>query len=205
MSGDDAALVPVRRYTAVAIGGSSGGFEALQRLLAPLPSDLGLAILVALHREPSPDDLLVRLLARRCRLPVQEAVEKEAVRPGVVYLAPPNYHLLVELDHSLSLSVDPRVSFARPSIDVLFETAADAYRWRLIGVLLSGANSDGTDGLRWIKARGGLTVAQDPVGAQAEAMPRSAIQAGVVDRVLSLDEIAALLIEECGLSPGGRG
>jgi len=195
MSGDDAALAPVRRYVAVAIGGSSGGFEALQYLLAPLPADLELAILVALHRDAGSDDLLVRLLARRCRLMVKEADEKETIRPGVVYLAPANYHLLVERDHSLSLSVDPRVNFARPSIDVLFETAADTYRQRLIGILLSGANSDGANGLRRIQARGGLAVAQDPASAHAPAMPRAAIKAGAADRVLPLDEIAALLLK----------
>jgi two-component system chemotaxis response regulator CheB len=183
----------MRGREAVVIGGSSGGFDALRRLLELLPAGLPLAILAVLHREPTSDALLARLLACRCRLPVKEVDEKESIRPGVVYVAPANYHLLVERDLSLSLSVDPRVCYSRPSIDVLFESAADAYRERLVGVLLTGANQDGTHGLRWIKARGGLTVAQDPRQAHAAVMPRSAIEAGVVDRVLALEEIAALL------------
>jgi two-component system chemotaxis response regulator CheB len=182
------------RYQAVVIGGSSGGLEALQEILAPLPPGFGLPIIVVLHREPTSRELLAHLLARHCRLAVKEADEKEPIQPVVVYIAPANYHLLVELDRTLSLSVDPRVCYARPSIDVLFETAADAYHSGLVGILLTGANHDGTDGLRRIKARGGLTVAQDPASAKAAVMPHSAIQAGVVDRVLSLEEIAALLV-----------
>jgi two-component system chemotaxis response regulator CheB len=181
------------RYEAAVIGGSSGGFEALQEVFAPLPPDFGLPIMVVLHREPTSRELLADLLGHHCRLAVKEADEKEPIRPGVVYIAPANYHLLVEMDRTLSLSVDPRVRYARPSIDVLFESAADAYRSGLIGVLLSGANNDGTDGLRRVREWGGLTVAQDPGSAHADMMPRSAIQAGVVDRVLSLEEIASLL------------
>jgi two-component system chemotaxis response regulator CheB len=131
-----------------------GGFEALRQILASLPAGLELAILVVLHRNATSDDLLARLLGQSCRLPVQEAEEKEPIQPGVVYVAPANYHLLVELDRSLSLSVDPWVNFARPSIDLLFETAADAYREHLIGILLTGANRDGTDGLARIRLRG---------------------------------------------------
>jgi two-component system chemotaxis response regulator CheB len=183
------------RYEAAVIGGSSGGLEALQEVLAPLPPDFGLPIMVVLHREPTSRELLAHLLNYHCRLAIKEADEKEPIKPGVVYIAPANYHLLVELDRTLSLSVDPRVCYARPSIDVLFETAADAYRSGLIGVLLTGANHDGTDGLQRIKARGGLTVAQDPARAHADVMPRLAIQAGVVDRVLSLEKIASLLAE----------
>jgi two-component system chemotaxis response regulator CheB len=195
------------RYQAVVIGGSSGGLEALQEVLAPLPPGFGLPIIVVLHRDPTSRELLAHLVDHYCRLVVKEANEKESIRPGVVYIAPANYHLLVELDRTLSLSVDPRVCYARPSIDVLFETAADAYRSGLVGILLTGGNYDGTDGLRRIKAQGGLTVVQDPTNARAAMMPHSAIQAGVVDHVLSLEEIAALLanahpgkdIRPCGL------
>jgi two-component system chemotaxis response regulator CheB len=181
-------------YQAVVIGGSSGGLEALQEVLAPLPPGFGLPIIVVLHREPTSRELLAHLLARHCRLAVKEVDEKEPIQPGVVYIAPANYHLLVELDRTLSLSVDPRVCYARPSIDVLFETAADAYRSSLVGILLTGANRDGTDGLRRIKTWGGLTAVQDPTSAKAAVMPHSAIQARVVDHVLSLADIAALLV-----------
>jgi len=203
MAGNAGTTGEGRRYDAMVLGGSMGGFEAMQRIVARLPSDLDLAILVALHRGSTSHDPLARLLAGHCPLDVKEADEKECIRSGVLYLAPANYHLLVELDHSLSLSVDPRVNFARPSIDLLFETAADAYRQSLIGVLLTGANSDGTDGLRHIKARGGLTIAQDPADAQASTMPRSAIQAGVVDRVLALDQIARL-VADAGTNRGNE-
>jgi len=207
------------RYQAVVIGGSSGGLEALQEVLASLPSGFGLPIIVVLHRDPTSRELLAHLVDYYCRLAVKEADEKESIRPGVVYIAPANYHLLVELDRTLSLSVDPRVCYARPSIDVLFETAADAYGCRhsdgalsarsgLVGILLTGANHDGTDGLRRIKVRGGVTVVQDPTSARAAAMPHSAIQAGVVDHVLSLAEIAALLVNahpDMEVDGGGQG
>jgi two-component system chemotaxis response regulator CheB len=181
------------RYEAAVIGGSSGGLEALQEVLAPLPPDLGLPIMVVLHREPTSRELLADLLGHHCRLAVKEADEKEPIQAGVVYIAAANYHLLVERDRTFSLSVEPRICYARPSIDVLFESAADAYRSGLIGVLLSGANHDGTSGLRRVRERGGLALVQDPASAKAAVMPRSAIRAGVVDHVLSLEEIVSLL------------
>jgi two-component system chemotaxis response regulator CheB len=193
-SGDLAGARTKRRYQAVVIGASSGGFEALQKVLAPLPADFALPVMVVLHRDPTSDELLARLLDDSCRLTVKEADEKEDIKPSGVYIAPANYHLLVEQDRTFSLSVDSEVCYARPSIDVLFETAADAYRSGLIGILLTGANHDGTEGMKRIKERGGLTVAQDPDSAQADMMPRLAIQAHVVDRVLPLEEIASLLI-----------
>jgi two-component system chemotaxis response regulator CheB len=192
-SGDVAGARAKGRYQAVAVGGSSGGFKALQEVLAPLPASFALPVMVVLHRGPTSDGLLAHLLRASCRLTVKEADEKEDIRPGVVYIAPANYHLLVEGDRTLSLSVDPDVCYARPSIDVLFETAADAYRSGLIGILLTGAGYDGTEGMKRIRERGGLTVAQDPDSAQVAMMPCSAIEAHVVDRVLSLEEIASLL------------
>ncbi len=180
-------------YRAVAIGGSSGGFEALIAILSVLGDDFPLPVLVVLHREPTSRHGLAQLVASHCRLHVKEADEKERVCGGTVYLAPANYHVLVELDETLSLSVDPRVSYARPSIDVLFESAADTYRSALIGILLTGANRDGAEGLRAIRQRGGLTVAQDPTTAKASYMPGWAVEAGVVDQVLSLSEIGRLL------------
>jgi two-component system, chemotaxis family, protein-glutamate methylesterase/glutaminase len=180
-------------YKAVVIGASVGGVKALQNVLAPLPADFALPILVVQHRMPAPDDFLVFSLSESCRLTVKEADEKESIKPGHVYVAPANYHLLVERDETLSLSVDARVCYSRPSIDVLFETAAEVYRSGLIGIVLTGANHDGTAGLKKIKEKGGLTIVQDPATAESSYMPRSAIQEAVVDRVLSLAEIASFL------------
>ena len=185
------------RLKAIVFGGSSGGFEALTQILSSLPADFPYPILVVLHRGATPDPLLERLLARSCHLAVKEAEEKETIVPGVVYVAPANYHMMVELNHTLSLTVDQRVCYARPSIDVLFETAADAYRDRLAGILLTGANNDGTTGLTRIKAMGGTTVVQDPMQARAPTMPSSAIEAGVVDYTLTLKEITTVLQEIC--------
>lgn len=127
-------------------------------------------------------------------MPIADS-RKDVVKPGFVFVAPANYHLLVEPDRTLSLSIDAKVRYARPSIDVLFETAADAYGANLIGIILTGANDDGTDGLRKIKENGGLTLTQDPAEAEADLMPRAAIEANVVHKVLSLTDISSLLIE----------
>lgn len=180
-------------YEALVIGGSAGGLKALQSILAPLPADFSLPLLVVLHRLPVPDDLLAFTLNEACRLRVKEADQADRIEAGYVYLAPANYHLLVERDKSLSLSIEAKVSYSRPSIDVLFETAAEAYLGGLIGIILSGANHDGTAGLRKIKAKGGLTIAQDPATAESKLMPNSAIRENVVDKILSLTEISSFL------------
>jgi two-component system chemotaxis response regulator CheB len=194
----------MKQYEAIVIGASAGGLNALQELLAHLGPDFGLPLIVVQHRPPMPpDNYWPFFLHSACQLQVKEADEKESPRPGWVYLAPANYHLLVERDKTLSLSVDGRVWYSRPSIDVLFETAAEAYLSGLVGIILSGANSDGTAGLRRIKEKGGLTLAQDPATAEVELMPRAAIQAKVVDQVLSLPQMAALLQELSLRTPPG--
>lgn len=182
-------------YKAVVIGASVGGVNALQQVLAPLPVDFPLPILVVQHRVPAPNDFLAFSLNESCRLTVKEADEKELVKPGYVYVAPANYHLLVERDKTLSLTVDARVCYSRPSIDVLFETAADAYLSGLIGIILTGANHDGAAGLKKIQEKGGLAIVQDPATAESGVMPRSAIQGANVDRILSLAEIASFLAQ----------
>ena len=181
-------------YEAVAIGGSAGGLNALEMILQSLPADFKLPIFIVLHRLPAADDLLSLTLQENCRLKVKEATPSEAVQPGWVYLAPANYHLLIESDKTLSLSVDAKVCFSRPAIDVLFESAADTYQTGLIGIILTGANEDGTVGLKRIKATGGLTIAQHPATAEAPLMPSSAIQENIVDNILSLSDIASFLI-----------
>lgn len=182
-------------YKAVAIGASAGGLNALQKVLAPLPADFTLPMFVVQHRLPSRDDLLTFSLDQSCQLVVKEADEKEPAKPGYVYVAPANYHLLVERDETLSLSVDAKVCYSRPSIDVLFETAAQVYRSGLVGIILTGASDDGTAGLRKIKEKGGLTIAQDPDTAEYTVMPLSAIREGIVDRILSLAEIGSFLAQ----------
>lgn len=181
-------------YEAIVIGASAGGLNALQEVLAPLPADFTLPILVVQHRSPAPGDSLAFSLSASCQLMVKEADDKEPVKPGYVYIAPADYHLLVERDRTLSLSVDAKVCYSRPSIDVLFETAAEAYLSGLVGIILTGANNDGTAGLKRIKEKGGLTIVQDPATAEAAVMPRSAIQENIVDKILSLAEIAAFLV-----------
>ena len=180
---------------AVVMGASSGGLNALQTILGALPGDFPGAFLIVQHRKAAAEDIFSRLLRQVCPLPVLEARDKSQVYPGHVYVAPANYHLLVEHDKRLSLSIDERVSYARPSIDVLFETAAEAYGRCLVAVLLTGANHDGTAGMRKISACGGLTIAQDPATAEACTMPQSAIDAGVVDHVLLLDEITGFIVD----------
>jgi two-component system chemotaxis response regulator CheB len=182
-------------HEAIVIGTSAGGLNALQKILAPLPANFTLPMLVVQHRLPASDDFLTFSLNESCQLTVKEADEQESIKPGFVYIAPANYHLLVEQDKTLSLSIDAKVCYSRPSIDVLFETAAEAYLSRLIGIILTGANNDGTAGLKKIKEKGGLTIAQNPATAESAVMPYSAINENVVDKILSLTEISSLLIQ----------
>ena len=181
-------------YEAAVIGVSCGGMEALS-LLLPLLSkeECRLSILIVQHLHPHSEHYLSQHLDRLCEFRVKEADEKDALCPGIVYIAPPNYHLLVEADKTLSLSTSPKVNYARPSIDVLFETAAEVFREALVGIILTGANADGSQGLKRIKECGGLTIVQDPETAEAPSMPRSAIRLTEVDRVLPLVEIGTLL------------
>lgn len=182
----------------VVMGASWGGFEALSRVLAELPAEFPAPILVAQHRAPGMDDgVLERSLGRRSALPVREVDDKDDVEPGQVYVAPADYHLLVEARGRVALSVDAPVAYSRPSIDVLFDSAADTYGVGVAGVLLTGANEDGTEGLRAIKRRGGVTIVQDPSEAERSEMPASAVDAGVADRVLPLGQISAALVEVC--------
>lgn len=187
------------RYHAVCIGVSFGGMQALKTILPLLLSDFPVPIMVVQHHDPRADDFLATYLDNICQIRVKVAEEKERVEAGVAYLAPANYHLLVEDDYTLSLSVDEKVNFARPSIDVLFESAVDAYGSRLIGLILTGANQDGSHGLQVIKEYGGLAVVQDPKSAVAPSMPEAALAATRVDYVLPLGEIGGFLNNIFGL------
>jgi two-component system chemotaxis response regulator CheB len=180
-------------YEAIVIGASAGGIKALQKLLSSLYPDFQLPIIIVQHLHAFSENFIVEYLDEHTDLKIKEAEEKEIIEPGTVYIAPPNYHLLIENDRSFSLSTDEKVNHARPSIDVLFETAADTYDSHLIGVILTGANSDGSHGLNVIHQKGGLTIVQDPHTAAVDSMPKAAIALTRVDYVQPLWEIGPLL------------
>jgi two-component system, chemotaxis family, protein-glutamate methylesterase/glutaminase len=180
----------------IVVGASWGGFDALRRLLAHLPEEVDVPIVVAQHRGPdSLERALETTLQHVLGRPVREIDDKEAIEPRHVYLAPPDYHLLAERG-SFALSTEERVQHARPSIDVLFESAADAYGERVIGIVLTGANEDGAAGLRRIADRGGLAIVQDPTTAEQRAMPDAAI-AAAAPVVLPLEEIGPFVAARC--------
>ncbi len=183
------------KYKLIVIGASAGGLSALEKLLTPLPADFGIPIVVVQHVSPHSESYLPTYLNDRAQLKVKEADEKEVVKPGTVYIAPPNFHVLMEEDHSISLSVEEKVNFSRPSIDVLFETATDVFRNKLIGIVLTGGNQDGALGLKAIKDNGGLTIVQSPEEAQVSVMPDIAIKTTNPDHILPLEKISSLLIK----------
>jgi two-component system chemotaxis response regulator CheB len=180
------------RYEAIVIGVSAGGMNALGTILSGLPVDFALPIIIVQHMDPESRDYLPEHLDQKSNISVKEAEEKEKITKGVAYIAPPNYHLLVEEDQTFSLSVDEWVNYSRPSIDVMFESAAEVYGRKLVGVVLTGANADGSAGLKKIKGAGGLAIVQDPATAHVDIMPKAAIAASKVDHVLPLEEIPKL-------------
>src|SRR5262249_38103753 len=174
-------------FQVAVVGTSLGGFHALQTVLGDLPRDFPLPVVVVQHRSFEETQLFVPLLAKCVQLPVVEAEDKQPIRPGHIYVGPSNYHLLVDGTH-LALSTEPPVMLARPSIDVLFESAADNVREGLLGVLLTGMSRDGTAGLKRIKQHGGFTVVQDPVTAEGRLMPEAAIAGDVANKILPLEK-----------------
>ncbi len=185
----------MNRFEAVVIGSSAGGIRALSTVLSALPSEFPLPIIIVQHLHPDSGAYLARIFASKCSLKVKQADEKESLKKGVVYIAPPNYHLLIEDDRTLSLSIDAHVHYARPSVDVLFETAIYAYRDKLIGIILTGANDDGSEGVKKIKQMGGYVIVQDPATAEADVMPKAAIAATNVDKILPLKQIGPYLLQ----------
>lgn len=186
------------KYRAIVIGASAGGMDAIKYILMPLQEEFPASILIVQHLSPHSDGYMARHLNELCKINVKEADEKEKILPGNVYIAPSNYHLLVEKDETLSLTVDPKVNYSRPSIDVLFESAAEVYENELIGIILTGGNGDGSKGLKRIKEFGGLAIVQDPRTAEADFMPKAAIKASEVDYTLSLNKISNKLIKLVG-------
>jgi two-component system, chemotaxis family, protein-glutamate methylesterase/glutaminase len=185
---------------AVVIGASAGALEALSVILPALPAGFRLPLIVVVHVPPDKRSMLAELFQAKCQIPVREAEDKEPINPGTVYFAPSDYHLLVETEKSLSLSSDEPVLFSRPSIDVLFESAADAYGSALIAIILTGANQDGAKGMKAVVEAGGVALVQNPDGAFASAMPEAAIEMCPDARVMSLDAIATYL-HEVGIRP----
>lgn len=178
---------------AVVIGASAGAVQALLTILPTLPADFPLPVLITVHVPPDRDNVLVGLLQTRCRLPVTEAEDKETALPGRIYFAPSDYHLLVEIDGALALSCEEPVNYSRPSIDVLFESAADAYRENLVGIILTGANHDGAMGLKAVLDSGGEAIVERSSEAYASTMPEAALAACAGATVMGLEEIANYL------------
>lgn len=182
-------------YAALVIGGSSGAIDALLTLLPALPPTLRASVLVVLHMPRDPRSRLLEIFRPHCALPLEEAQDQVSIQPGTVYFCPPDYHLLIDQGPRVALSVDAPVHYSRPSIDVLFESAADFYGDQLVGILLSGANEDGTRGLQAIQAAGGLVVVQDPASAAVSTMPRAALARLAAQHVLAPAGMAALITD----------
>jgi two-component system chemotaxis response regulator CheB len=184
-----------KAYRAVVIGGSSGAMKALFTILGCLPATYPLPFIVVSHLHKSDNGMFCEHLAASTVLPSVEAYDKTVMECGHIYTAPANYHLLVERDNTLALSVDPKVNWSRPSIDVLFESAARSLRGQLVGVILSGANDDGAQGMELIDRLGGLCIAQDPKTAESSVMPRAAIARARIDWILSPRDIGEMLLK----------
>ena len=181
------------KYKAIVIGVSAGGLKALSVIFSGLPLNFPLPVMVTQHLHPDDDISLAEILRPKSLLRIVDAVDKMTIYPGTIYLAPPNYHLLIERNGILALSTDHKTNFSRPSIDVMFETAAYAYSDELIGMILTGANNDGAEGIRLIKDFGGLTIVQEPETAEFPVMPGYAIATGKIDKILTLEEMGSFL------------
>ena len=180
-------------YQAIVIGTSAGGLDALGIIPPVLDSRLPVPILIVQHISASSDSFIVAYFDRICKLSVKEAEEKELLKPGFVYFAPPDYHVLVEADRTISLSNEEKVNYSRPSIDILFETASWTFGNRLIGIILTGANWDGAAGSELVKKSGGLIIVQDPKTAAIARMPESVLERIKPDYILPLEEIGPLI------------
>ncbi len=183
------------RFEMIVIGASAGGITAFTELLPIFPAGYPIPIAIVQHLHPLQDRYYLQHFASLCSLKVKEADDKEPIRAGWIYFAPPNYHLYVEDERIFSLSIDEKVNYSRPSIDVLFESAGDVYRERLVGVILTGANNDGARGLCAIKQKGGMAIIQEPSTAESPYMPEAANKATRADYVLPLREIGTVLLD----------
>jgi two-component system chemotaxis response regulator CheB len=171
------------------IGGSAGSLEVILKALPKLTTELSFAIIIVLHRKPNTDSTLIDLLSSKTKIPVIEANEKEPIRKGHIYVAPADYHLLIENDRTLSLDYSEKVNFSRPCIDITFQTAAETYQSSLACLLLSGASTDGVEGLELVKTLNGITAVQDPTTAEVPYMPQKALEKMKVDSVVETDKV----------------
>lgn len=187
-----------KKFKIILIGVSAGGTDALCKILPKLTKSFPLPVVVVQHLHPEQDSYMIEHFNKIWQMNVEEVIDKTVIKKGNIYFAPPNYHLLIEDEHTFALSVDEKVCYARPSIDLLFKSAADVYGESALAIILTGANLDGTDGIKYIKEKGGTTIAQDPLTAYSSVMPQSAIATGQIDKVLTLVEISNILqqIEE---------
>ena len=186
---------PNRKFKAIVIGTSAGGLDALARILPDLPADFPVPVLVVQHISASSDSYLIEYLNNMSLIRIKEAEDKEPLLPGIVYFAPPDYHLMAEEDATVSLSNSEKVNYSRPSIDVLFETASWVFRDKLIAVIMTGANWDGAKGMKVISEAGGYTLVENPETAAVPRMPASALDLIIPDRIAALEEIAQILKE----------
>jgi len=180
-------------YKAVIIGGSAGSFQVITRILHSLPPTFPLPVLLSLHRLKHVRSGFVEALSIKSGIPVLEPADKDQIKPGRAYLAPANYHMFIELGNKIALSTEEPVNHSRPSIDLSFVTAAQAYRDKLVGIILSGANRDGAYGLKKVKDLGGLTIVQDPLECQVKTMTEASMKLTKVDHVYSTNEIIKFL------------
>jgi two-component system chemotaxis response regulator CheB len=181
-------------YDLVVVGTSWGGLAALRTLVAGLPTTFQMAVALVQHRHKESDHLLRTLLQERTSLEVCEVEDKMPLEHGRIYVAPPDYHTLVEPGH-FSLSTEAPVRFSRPSIDVTFQSAADSYGHRTVGIVLTGANADGSEGLRRISDRGGMAIIQDPTTAESALMPAAAVKAVPRARIMELTELVKFVAQ----------
>jgi len=182
-------------YKAVIIGGSAGSFQVVVKILHSLPKDFPIPVILCLHRLKHVRSGFVEALSIKSNIPVEEPFDKDQLKPGRAYLAPANYHLYIEIPNRVALSTEEAVNHSRPSIDLAFITAANAYRNKLIGIILSGANKDGAYGMKKIHEQGGITIVQDPNECEVKAMTQAALQATKVDYIFKTEEIINFLLK----------
>jgi two-component system chemotaxis response regulator CheB len=182
-------------YKAVVIGGSAGSFQVLTKILSSLPKNFQLPILLCMHRLKHVRSGFLEALAIKSNLPIIEPDDKEQIKPGKVYLAPANYHMFIELGNRIALSTEEPVHHSRPSIDLSFITAAQAFRDKMVGIILSGANSDGACGLQKVKDYNGITIVQDPNECQVRTMTEAAMKLTQIDHVFTTDQIIKFLLK----------
>lgn len=183
-----------KKYKAIVIGGSAGSFPVITKILSELPEDFDIPIIMAMHRLKHIRHGFIEALSIKSTKHIIEPVDKESIKKGVIYLAPANYHMCVELGNFISLSTEPMINNSRPAIDLTFETASYNYKDKIVGIILSGANKDGAHGLKKVKDRGGLTIIQDPSECVIDTMPTAAQNVTEIDYILKTDEIIDFLI-----------